>query len=473
MSIQNKLRKKLAAGELEQVLIELQKITENSSPTSFRNDVRHQAGRFNILKRDKNNGIISDDSYRLESNKIQIALLDLIDKVEFNEPFPTKGEITSTPSIPKQLSKTSSNSQINKIPIANNIPWILGLVFIIGSMVGIIGFPCPTPPQEAIFRLLMAFGGAGIATLLPGLFNIQALGIKATSALGIFTLLYLVSPAKIIENNNLCDEVRFTNVTIFVHGKNGKQDIVSNPTGSIAMILKNERKESFINQNGQATFQNIRIGDTVQLGLSTASPYKIINPDTFYIAEAHGGIYLAIEKITNKDINSITKPPRKGDSTKTLIPPNEPKVKIPTMGVKIDKVIWSKENSSMETNGADYCKKTTKLGCLYTWEAARQACKSLGRNWQLPNVFDWKNLTEVLNNKDVISTLQQLNFEPMLAGISKDGKLERVGSTGYFWTSEARGDNATVYILSKSSNQLIPASFPKSVGISCRCVYKN
>lgn len=470
MSLHNDLRKLTAAGETEEVLKFLLNIAENSKNKSFRDDVVQQNSRFSNLKRNLNNGTINDDFYTLETNKINQSLLDLIDRMPGTQASVSKLIKSSHPKIFSENPSLKTKHKENSLKTPD-ITWIIGLILILGTFIGLIGFvPCPTSAQQVVFRFLMALGGACVATLLPGLLNIHFTGIKATNALAFFVLIYLINPPKLAESRSLCDKAVFTNITIFLHKPGRKEDIVSPSKGSVILILDNERKESSINQSGQAIFQNIRIGDTVHLGLTGAPGLKIFNPDTFYIVEEHGGIYLAVEQIS-----SISPTPEIPKNKKSIPSPNttiKASSRVPNNGVAINSIIWLNKNVDKQIFNSTYCNNATLLECLYTWSDANKACKSVGSGWHLPSVADWQNLTTEVSNKNVMITLKELNFEPTLAGIWQNDTTERVGSTGYFWTAEEHGDQAVAFVLSKSSNRLTQTELPKSFGASCRCVYK-
>ena len=64
--------------------------------------------------------------------------------------------------------------------------------------------------------------------------------------------------------------------------------------GFVIMDLGGERKRASINENGQAFFQNLHFGDSIRLDIDFSEPYKTIYPDSIYIIQANGNIYLQI-----------------------------------------------------------------------------------------------------------------------------------------------------------------------------------
>ncbi len=94
-------------------------------------------------------------------------------------------------------------------------------------------------------------------------------------------------------------------VSVFVHGKKGRQDMILRKQGYVLMDVHGERKKSDINENGVAYFQNLQIGDSVSINVDFSEPYKSIKPDSLYIINADGRIYLpvvlqGIEKVMGK-----------------------------------------------------------------------------------------------------------------------------------------------------------------------------
>ncbi len=285
MSVKATLRNRLAAGEIERTVDALQSIAERYGDQYFQRDVTHQAGRFHGLKRERQQGTVSDEFYNLQLNNIRQALQDLIDKVPPNAQLPGQ---TTQPETPEPTPPT--NSDTITPTTSPHIPWIVGLVLLIGATGLAVAVPCPSQNLLLSSRILLALGAAGIATVLPGLFNVNLQGIKAGSAVGVFALVYLVNPAKMMDNNNCAP--KFTSVTVFVHGKSGRQDMILRQQGFVLMDVGNERKRASINENGQAFFQNLQIGDTVQLNVDFSEPYKATQPNKKYVIEDEGSIYL-------------------------------------------------------------------------------------------------------------------------------------------------------------------------------------
>ena len=79
MNIQiEKIKNLIIEGELDDAL---NLLNEGANNTSFENDSTLLFSRFNKLKKEKNNNIISEDLEQLEYNKITIATLNLLDTI--------------------------------------------------------------------------------------------------------------------------------------------------------------------------------------------------------------------------------------------------------------------------------------------------------------------------------------------------------------------------------------------------------
>jgi hypothetical protein len=75
-----------------------------------------------------------------------------------------------------------------------------------------------------------------------------------------------------------------TSVTVFVHDKASRQDMILRQQGHVVMDVKGgERKRADINENGAAFFQNLQVGEKVQLEVDFSEPYKSMYPDSAFV----------------------------------------------------------------------------------------------------------------------------------------------------------------------------------------------
>ncbi|WP_153797091.1 carboxypeptidase regulatory-like domain-containing protein [Foetidibacter luteolus] len=100
---------------------------------------------------------------------------------------------------------------------------------------------------------------------------------------------------------------KFTGLTVFVHGKKGRQDIVLQQ-GKLVMdvrkagSLQTTRLEKTIGENGEVNFQNLPVGGSAKLEISFSEPYQSTHPDSTYQIKNNGSIYL---EVTLRGIDKI------------------------------------------------------------------------------------------------------------------------------------------------------------------------
>ncbi len=175
------------------------------------------------------------------------------------------------------------------------IPKLLGALFIILAVVITLVNTCLTNVQYFIIYALI---GVGIALLLArsaakstANIKILNLGIVLGGAVVLPFVLFFTNPIGQFKPDR-CNPK--TSVTVFVHGKKGKQDMILRQKGYVIMDVNDERKKESINENGQAFFQNLSVGDSVRLEIDFSEPYKAIHPDSAYVILPNGNIYLAV-----------------------------------------------------------------------------------------------------------------------------------------------------------------------------------
>jgi uncharacterized protein (TIGR02145 family) len=150
---------------------------------------------------------------------------------------------------------------------------------------------------------------------------------------------------------------------------------------------------------------------------------------------------------------------------------------------------WTTANLNVNTSSS-YCYDDADPNCrrygrLYTWQSAQRACHSLGGGWRLPTDDEWRQLAKhhggVGNDapdkgKAAYTALLSggtSGFNAVLGGNrSVDGKYERVGAHGFYWTgSENNPDTAPFYNFGKGSQGLYrQPEGRKQMAVSARCV---
>jgi uncharacterized protein (TIGR02145 family) len=145
---------------------------------------------------------------------------------------------------------------------------------------------------------------------------------------------------------------------------------------------------------------------------------------------------------------------------------------------------WMKKNLDVSVtdswcygNSADSC---AKYGRLYTWQAAKSACQSIG--WRLPDAADWRRLVEAAGGiatagSKLKSTSGWYNngngadtygFSALPGG---SGYFENAGNHGFWWTATEDGSElAYRRRMGYDYNGVGDVAFDKSSAFSARCV---
>ena len=154
---------------------------------------------------------------------------------------------------------------------------------------------------------------------------------------------------------------------------------------------------------------------------------------------------------------------------------------------------WTIENLNVKVSGsycyADKSSNCTKYGRLYTWEAAKNACKQLGGGWRLPTDAEWEQLAmaygglrkydgEWKDIKDPKAAYKSLmkggnsDFAALLGGLRySNGSYYDEGVDGYYWSStEDDASSAWSYYFSSNSGKLYRDNLGKTIARSCRCI---
>jgi uncharacterized protein (TIGR02145 family) len=150
---------------------------------------------------------------------------------------------------------------------------------------------------------------------------------------------------------------------------------------------------------------------------------------------------------------------------------------------------WMTDNLNVDAAGS-FCHGDTEQNCrrygrLYTWEAAKQACLSLGDGWRLPTNDEWQQMAKHYGGvRDDSADGGKAAFTALIAGGGSgfnavyggnrelDGKYARLEAHGFYWTaSENDTDRAWLYNLGKNGQILNRHSGnSKQMAISVRCI---
>jgi len=165
---------------------------------------------------------------------------------------------------------------------------------------------------------------------------------------------------------------------------------------------------------------------------------------------------------------------------------------------------WMKKNLDIETDGSwcyankpDSC---AKYGRLYTWEAAKSACESVG--WRLPNTSEWQELRDIAGGANTAGKVlrstngwdnkygglvgyngtDDFGFSALPGGkavpavsasgiIGKEMSFAEAGVGGYWWlVDESNPSEAFIWIISYYNDVMMWSVFDKRAGFSVRCV---
>src|SRR6266545_4843090 len=113
---------------------------------------------------------------------------------------------------------------------------------------------------------------------------------------------------------------------------------------------------------------------------------------------------------------------------------------------------WTTDNLSVVSDGS-YCYEDAEPNCrrygrLYTWEAARRGCQSLGDGWRLPTNDEWRELAKHYGGlREESDDRGKAAYEALLiggssgfnallgGGRSDDGQYARLAAHGFYWTA--------------------------------------
>ena len=146
-----------------------------------------------------------------------------------------------------------------------------------------------------------------------------------------------------------------------------------------------------------------------------------------------------------------------------------------------DKKKWMTKNLNLEVKDS-WCYKgkpanCDKYGRLYTWEAAKQACKQLGDGWKLPTDEDWKEMAGFYGGYDYSKEAYQalLNggssgFNALLGGTrDTGGSFLNLGAYGGYWSATETG-GGSAYFYDFYGDVRVCSEQPRVRALGCLCV---
>ncbi|MDR0330877.1 MAG: hypothetical protein LBH93_04110 [Chitinispirillales bacterium] len=160
--------------------------------------------------------------------------------------------------------------------------------------------------------------------------------------------------------------------------------------------------------------------------------------------------------------------------------------------VTINGLTWMTQNLNIETQNSwcydDDPDDCATYGRLYTWEAAKSACASMGGNWRLSTNEDWDNLVKHAGGKNVAGKklkskrgwedggngTDDYGFSALPGGGAADESFGSAGYSGNWWSATAAGPDGALFrsILDEGDSVETSAYFRGSA-FSARCVAQN
>jgi len=149
--------------------------------------------------------------------------------------------------------------------------------------------------------------------------------------------------------------------------------------------------------------------------------------------------------------------------------------------------IWSSLSTGAYCMYDNWNGNINLYGFLYNWYAVNDPRNICPTGWHEPTDAEWTNLTNYLggaqisaggNMKTDIQWTAPNSYATNLSGFSglpggyrsSDGTFYTITYRGYFWSDTESGTNAWGRYLETSSAQMIRLDYPKTVGMSVRCM---
>ena len=194
-----------------------------------------------------------------------------------------------------QLENHSLYFPINRSVKPLTINRIIGVLCILTTVVIALLPGCLT---NAAYFVLYALTGIGISLLLYRSANKSNISVRnfniviaLTGGVALPFILFFTNPIGQFKPDSCASRIA---VTVYVHGKGGRQDIILRQKGYVIMDVHGERKKAPIDENGEAHFQNLEPGDSARVNIDFSEPYRSLRPDSVYMLHAPGSIYLPV-----------------------------------------------------------------------------------------------------------------------------------------------------------------------------------
>jgi len=234
----------ISSDRMSQAIDLLQDATRNDQ--HLHDQVIQLAGRYNRLEREQIQGTVSKPDMDVENNRISSALTSLArqlpENIDLTIPFDGtlvySDENDNTLPNNNSFSTPTESKETPTPPTSTRNAVIIGIASLGVILLAVLFVPCPTSTQYIVFRIILALGAAGVASIVPGLFSFNNTMLTASGALGVFGLVYLVNPAKSFSSEDGCNGL--FDYTIFVESPNETLEF----TGPAYLALRLEREYS-------------------------------------------------------------------------------------------------------------------------------------------------------------------------------------------------------------------------------------
>ncbi len=178
------------------------------------------------------------------------------------------------------------------------------------SVKGILSFEQQITEKKRINDRLLRFLN-GEAKQLPDILgaekrrrNIWKYVVGSSIVVGILASIFQITGFSIKDIFGDGSPESFT-ITVFVHGKKGKDDRILKNQGQVMLGLRTNEIPCSINEKGEATFKEIPIGfkgQKVLIRIEHPQPYRAFPPDSLYQLEPNAVIFL---EVALEGINTI------------------------------------------------------------------------------------------------------------------------------------------------------------------------